>query len=122
MNAPEAAQQIVSGLYSLEANRYRWTSRSATVALKSPAAAMPLRLEFSIPSNAPARRVWLVLNGKEVASQTYSAPGDYVLPSPPVRPAGPTASLEINVDQTFTAPPDTRELGIVLLGVGFRER
>jgi len=120
MNAPEAAQQIVSGLFSLEADRYRWMSGSGVVALKSPAAAMPLRVEFSIPANAPARRVWLVLDGKEVASQTYSAPGDYVLGSSPVLPAGPSTTVEIHVDQTFSAPPDTRELGIVLLGVGFR--
>ena len=52
--------------------------------------------------------------------KTYSGPGDYVLASPPVRPAGATASVEIRVDQTFMAPPDTRELGIVLLAVGFR--
>jgi len=55
-----------------------------------------------------------------VASQTYSAPGDYVLGSSPVLPAGPSTTVEIHVDQTFSAPPDTRELGIVLLGVGFR--
>ncbi|SPF34484.1 hypothetical protein SBA4_150001 [Candidatus Sulfopaludibacter sp. SbA4] len=61
-----------------------------------------------------------MLDGKEVASQTYSAPGDYVLGSSPVLPAGPSTTVEIHVDQTFSAPPDTRELGIVLLGVGFR--
>ena len=120
MNAPEAAGQIVSGLYALEGNRYRWTSGSAVVALKSPASAMPLRAEFSIPPNGAARKVWLLLDGREVSSQAYSAPGDYVLASPPVRAAGATASVEIRVDQTFIAPPDTRELGIVLLAVGFR--
>ena len=120
MNAPEAAQQIVSGIYALEADRYRWMSRSATVALKSPAGALPLRVEFSIPANAPARTVWLVMDGKQVASQTYSAPGDYVLESSPLGPAGATASVEIDVDRVFTAPPDTRELGIVLKAFGFR--
>lgn len=122
MNAPEAGQQIVSGIFPLEDNRYRWTSKDAVVALKSPAEAMPLRAEFSIPSMAPARQVSLFLDGREVASQSYAAPGDYVLVSPPVQAGGATASLEIRIDRTFTAPPDTRELGIVLLGAGFRKQ
>jgi hypothetical protein len=64
--------------------------------------------------------VTLLLDGHEVASQTYAGPGDYTLASPPAQAAGATASIEIRVDRTFTAPPDTRELSIVLLGVGFR--
>ncbi|HEY2012652.1 MAG TPA: hypothetical protein VGH38_04080 [Bryobacteraceae bacterium] len=120
MNAPEAAQQIVSGIYSLESNRYRWMSGSGVVVLKSPASPMPLSVEFTITDRSPARKVTLLLDGHEVASQTYAGPGDYTLASPPAQAAGATASIEIRVDRTFTAPPDTRELSIVLLGVGFR--
>jgi len=119
MNAPEAADQIVSGIYSLEDNRFRWMSRSAVVALKSPQAALPLRVTFTIPQQARARRVALLLDGREVASQTYPAAGTYTLESPPVRAAGAVAIAEIAIDQTFFAPPDSRELGIVLTGVGF---
>jgi hypothetical protein len=119
MNAPQAADQIVSGIFSLEDNRFRWMSRSAVVALASPPAALPLRATFTIPPQAHARRVTLLLDGREVASQTYPAPGTYTLESPPVRPAGATAMVEIAIDQTFFAPPDSRELGIVLTGVGF---
>ena len=119
MNAPQAADQIVSGIFSLEDNRFRWMSRSAVVALKSPPAALPLRATFTIPPQARARRVTLLLDGRQVASQTYQAPGTYTLESPPVRPAGAAAMVEIAIDQTFFAPPDSRELGIVLTGVGF---
>jgi hypothetical protein len=119
MNAPEAADQIVSGIFSLEDNRFRWMSRSAVVALKSPPAALPLRATFTIPPQARARRVTLLLDGREVASQTYPAAGTYTLESPPVRAAGAAAMVEIAVDQTFFAPGDSRELGIVLTGVGF---
>jgi hypothetical protein len=119
MNAPQAADQIVSGIFSLEDNRFRWMSRSAVVALASPPAALPLRATFTIPPQAHARRVTLLLDGRQVASQTYPAPGTYTLESPPVRPAGATAMVEIAIDQTFFAPPDSRELGIVLTGVGF---
>jgi hypothetical protein len=119
MNAPEAADQIVGGIYALEDNRFRWMSRSAVVALKSPPAALPLRVTFTIPPQARARRVALVLDGREVASQTYPAPGTYTLESPPVRAAGAVAIAEIAIDRTFCAPPDSRELGMVLTGVGF---
>ena len=119
MNALEAADQIVSGIFSLEDNRFRWMSRSATVALASPAAALPLRALFTIPPQARARRVTLLLDGREVASQTYPAPGTYTLESPPVRAAGAVATVEITIDETFFAPGDSRELGIVLAGVGF---
>jgi hypothetical protein len=119
MNAPEAADQLVSGIYSLEDNRYRWMSRAAVVALKSPTAALPLRVEFTIPPQARARRVALLLDGREVASQTYAAPGTYTLESPPVRAAGAVAMAEIAIDETFFAAGDSRELGIVLTGVGF---
>ena len=119
MNAPEAADQIVGGIFSLEDNRFRWMSRSALVALAAPASPLPLRAIFTIPPQARARRVTLLLDGRQVASQTYAAPGTYTLDSPPVRPAAAVAMVEISIDQTFLAPPDTRELGIVLTAVGF---
>jgi hypothetical protein len=122
MNAPEAAQQIVSGIYSLEDNRYRWMSRNAVVVLRSPPAPLPLRAVFAIPGQARARRVTLLLDSREVVSKAYSGPGSYTLESEPVRPAGAEASVEIRIDQTFSAPGDARELGIVLTAVGFASR
>ncbi len=117
MNAPEAASQIVSGVYGLEDNRFRWMSARAVVALKTPADPAPLLVEFFIPDQAPARHVHLILDGAEVAAASYSGPGRYVLTSS--KPlAGSTA--EVTVDQIFRAPPDTRELGIVLEAIGFK--
>lgn len=120
MAAPQAGTQIVSGIYDLEDHSFRWMSRLATVALKSPAAAAALTLSFRIPAQSPTRRVTLRIDGKEVASQTYAAAGDYTLESPPVLPVTPEVLVEIEVDRTFTSPPDVRELGIVLNGIGFR--
>jgi hypothetical protein len=120
MSAPEAATQIVSGIYGLEDRSYRWMSRAATVALKSPEGAEALALSFRIPAQSPARRVTLRIDGREVASQVYAVPGEYMLESPPVLPGAPDTLVEIEVDRAFTAPPDVRELGIVLNGVGFR--
>jgi len=120
MNAPEANEQIVSGIYDLEDHHFRWMARAAAVVLKSPPSARPLRLEFSIPENAPARRVTLLVDGRRVASQSYSAPGAYSLAAPPLQPAGASATVQIEIDRAFSVPGDRRELGIVLTGVGFR--
>ena len=121
MNAPEASAQIVSGLYALEGGAWRWMSGSAVVLLKSPGQPLPLEAGFTIPDSAPARHVELLLDGRVVASETYSAPGTYTLKSPPQSPAGPTATVTLNVDRTFSVPGDRRELGVVVSGIGFRQ-
>jgi len=120
MDAREAKDHIVSGIFSLE-DRHRWMSKSASVVLKPPALPEPLRAAFAIHPKSPARHVRLLMDGREVASQTYAGPGSYTLASPPVQAAGAVAVVTIEIDATFTAPPDTRDLGIVLFGVGFQQ-
>lgn len=117
MNAPEAEQQIVSGLYAPEVGR--WTAGRAVILLKSPAAATPLRAKFYIPDAAPARRVTLLIDGEQVADQTYSKPGFYTLEAARMRPAGTAVTLTVVVDKTFSVGGDRRELGIVLGEAGF---
>src|SRR5450756_1057405 len=112
ISAPEAAEQIVSGIFPAD----RWMSQAGVVILKSPAVPKTLRAEFYLPPNAKARHVTLLLDGREVASQTYPGPGPYSLTS--AEPLQGT-TVEIRVDRTFTAPGDRRALGMVLIGVGF---
>jgi len=120
MNAPEARTQIVSGLYDLENGAWRWMSGEATVLLKSPPQPLPVEAVFNIPGAAPGRRVQLLLDGRPIASQTYSGPGGYTLRSPAQAPAGPTATVTLIVDRTFSVPGDHRELGMVVSAMGFR--
>lgn len=119
MSAPEAEQQLVSGVYSLE-GAFRWTAGQAVILLKSPPAATAVQAVFTIHPLSPARRVSLSVDGVTVAEQTYSGPGAYTLASAALRPAKPAATLTIAVDKTFSAPGDRRELGIVLTAAGFR--
>ena len=121
MNAPEASSQIVSGLYDVEGGAWRWMSASAVVLLKTPAHAMPIEAVFTIPDRAPARHVELLLDGRAIAAQTYSSPGAYTLRSAPQLPAGPTTTVTLAVDRTFSVPGDHRELGVVVSAIGFRE-
>ena len=117
LDGPQAADHIVSGIYAND----RWMSKSAVVVVKSPQAARPLSVNFYISDRARARKVTLLLDDREVISQTYTRPGAYTLTSAPVKPAGSTAMIGIEVDQTFRAPGDDRDLGVVLIGVGFQQ-
>jgi len=120
MNAPEAPAQIVSGIYALDNGRFRWMAKHAAIALKNPAALMRVAAAFYIPPQARAREVAVLVDGRAVASGSYARDGSYTLYSrQAVRGSGDSVTLEIVVDQTFTAPPDARELGIVLTGAGF---
>jgi len=62
--------------------------------------------------------VTLLLDGREVATGAYPGPGAYTLTS---AEAVQGETVEIRVDRTFTAPPDQRVLGMVLIGVGFAQ-
>jgi hypothetical protein len=116
MNAPEAREQIVSGVYGLEGgNSWRWMSGRAVILLKKPNRPAPLRVSLYIHDSAPARKITLLLDGVQVAEQTYSVPGKYVLQSQPAS----GSVVTIIADKTFSVPGDHRELGVILTDVGF---
>jgi 4-amino-4-deoxy-L-arabinose transferase-like glycosyltransferase len=115
MNAPEAEQQIASGVYQLEKDQWRWMGQTATILLK-PLSGI-VSVQFFIPDQAPARQVSLDVNGQRVASQTFAGPGRYVLSSTPLKLDGESATVTISVDKTFSVQGDPRQLGIVLIQV-----
>jgi hypothetical protein len=118
LDAPEAAAHVVLGIWP-----DRWMTASGVVLLKSPDRALPLAASFYISDKSVARHVALLLDGREVAAASYPGPGLYTLATAgPVQPAAPSATVEVRVDKTFTDPPDARQLGVVLVGVGFRPK
>ena len=114
IGTPEAERQIVSGVY----NNDRWTSNRATVVLKRPPAASRIEARIVIPPGAPARTVQIFADGKRIAGQTYPSPGAYTLEGE--APGGDPLTVSVQVDRTFTAPPDTRQLGVLLLSIAIR--
>jgi Dolichyl-phosphate-mannose-protein mannosyltransferase len=117
MNAPEAQEQIVSGVYQLESgNTWRWMSGRAVILLKKPAQPRRLHVSLYIPDSAPARKIAVLLDGTQVAEQTYVRPGKYELVSEPVS----GSVVTVTVDKRYSVPGDSRELGVVLSEVGFR--
>lgn len=119
MNSPEAARQIVTGIYDVEDGPWRWMSGKGIVLLKSPTEPLPVRVQLYIPDHAPARTIKLFLDGDPISHTSYSKPGAYTMTTAAIRPSGPTTTLTIEADKTFSVPGDHRELGIVLSGVGF---
>ena len=115
IGTPEAAKQIVSGIY----NNDRWTAGRATVVLKRPAAATTLFADIFIPPQSPAREVALSVDGKRLKQARFNTPGAYTIEAPaPNRTDAATVTLE--VDKTFSVPPDQRQLGVLLIKAGLR--
>jgi hypothetical protein len=119
MNAPQASEQIVSGIYQLEGGNWRWMSGRAILLLKSPGQPLPVKVRFSIPPVSPARRVTLLLEDREIVSQAFPGPGSYTLETRPQAVNTATSTLTIVVDRVFSVPGDARQLGIVLTEAGF---
>ncbi|HTA72395.1 MAG TPA: glycosyltransferase family 39 protein [Bryobacteraceae bacterium] len=120
MNAPEAEQQIVSGVNQLENGEWRWTGKTAVILLKPPDAPSPLVVRFFIPDAAPARQVRIAVNDQVVATQDCPGPGTFTVTTLPNQPQGDSATITISVDKTFSSQSDKRELGIILTDVGFQ--
>lgn len=117
LDSPQAAAHIVSGIDPHD----RWMSKSALIVVKSPPTARPLSVTFYVSDKAPARAITVSLDDRPVISQTFTGPGVHTVTTPPLKPAGPTALIGIAVDRTFNAPGDNRDLGVVLIGVGFQD-
>jgi hypothetical protein len=111
---PEAAAQIVTGL-----SADGWMSKSATVLLKRPDHALPLRVEFIIHQMAPARRMQMFVDGQLMGEQTVGGPGPYAIAVPMNAGVG-AITVTLTVDATFSVPGDGRELGVIVTGIGFR--
>ena len=139
MAAPEADNQLLLGFYQLEQNQWRWIGPRAMAVLLAPdaggakpggsdaardsrAIAVPFELAFHIPEAAPARRVTVQLDGRPLASETYLGPGGYTLRAAAMVVPGRPATVEISVDRAFRVAGDSRELGIIVSGLGFVQK
>jgi hypothetical protein len=121
MNAPESAQQIVSGVYELEQNKWRWTSEKAVLLLKSPAQPTPIKVDLYIPDQSPARVIRLLVGDRLIQEARYGRPGSYTITTDPITIKGASATLTIAIDKTFSVAGDPRQLGIILTGAGFEK-
>jgi hypothetical protein len=96
-----------------------WTRREGSVALRVPPGAAALSAAFTVADQAVPQRVELLLNGEVVGSQVFSQAGSYTIAVPLSGLKQTTATAGLRVDRTFRMPPDERELGVLLLRIGF---
>lgn len=118
MGDPASSSQVESGVYASDNGQWSWMSGSAAIRLRVPAPDCRLKAEFTIPPNAPGRRVRLTLDGRVVAERVFPDPGAYILLSEPLALTAQAITVGIEIDRDFTAPPDVRRFGMILSGVG----
>jgi hypothetical protein len=96
---------------------WQWTRKAATLAFKNPKRDATFYIKFDARADLfnPPQQITLKVAGQSVASFAADAK-DAVLKTFPIRAAqfgdGEMSELVIEVDRTFTAPGDARELGI----------
>ena len=96
---------------------WQWTKKSATLAFKNPRRDATFYLKFDARADlfTPPQQVTLKVAGQPVGSFAADAK-DPVLKTFPIAAAqfgdGDMTELVVDVDRTFTAPGDARELGI----------
>jgi hypothetical protein len=120
MASEAAAAHIVSGVYQLE-GRARWTGRRALFLLRRPTGPSRLKAVVYMPDAAPGKRLTFTAGGRDLGSSPLSA-GSHTLTSgvlPPGQGGSITAGIE--VDRTLQLHGDARELGVVLVEIGFVE-
>ena len=118
MGSHHAEQQIISGVYPLENNAWRWIGGHAVFLLKAPTGGV-FHANLYLPDAAKARRVIIRFDGAPVMDRILPGPGSYDLTVPAPSFRSPVVTITIDLDQTFRAPGDGRDLGAVLNSVGF---
>ncbi len=117
MDAAEADDQIVSGIYGREGTTpWRWTAGAATVLLKVPSQPKPLHVELFIPGASNVRGVKVLGDGHEIYAHVFDKPGTYSIDTVPSQ----AGNITLQFDKTFSTPADHRELAVILTAIGYR--
>ena len=116
---PAADEHLLSGFYPSDGAAWRWSAPQAAALLRRPAGTTSFELDFHVPQDAPTERVRIEIDGQEVADEQVEAGGRQIRAPLEVAPAG-EARVTIEAEPPYQPPGDDRELGVVVLGFGFR--
>ncbi len=119
MNAPEAAWQIVNGLYSLEEHAWRWMGSTATFRLKPLEGEARFVARIYVPPQVVPCHVTVALNQSVLRTYTFTAPGPYEVEAKAAGLHG-AVTATISTDKTFHAAGDERALGLIVREVGLQ--
>ena len=127
MNDPNAVAQLLSGFYGVEYNAWRWTTGKFSLLLPKPPAAQngaTVTLSFTLP-DATIRKLRSIrlaasVNGMELKSQEYKAPGAWMFSAdiPASLLKAESVKVDFVLDKTMRPEGDKRDLGIIANSVG----
>jgi hypothetical protein len=126
---PDFAGHFTEGFYGIEANAWRWTDKDFAVTLNPPlhSAERGARLVMHVVVPEPAIQhsqsleLSCSVQGLKLDPQVFSKAGPYTYERdvPPDKLQGSEVRIEFAVDHTLPpAPPDIRQLGIIVSEVG----
>jgi hypothetical protein len=121
MNSPAAAYQIVEGAYGLENNSWRWVSATSAFRLHTPPNPARFAAQLFVPPQVTPCTVTVSVNGSVIATAKYPASGRYELSGSIAGALPESVTATLTADRTFRAPHDARDLGLVLIAIGFAD-
>ncbi len=124
MGDAKVESQLISGLYGIEGNAWRWTARQFVVVLKTPFGASQrggtLEFNLTIPGVVidKLKTVSLAasIDGKALPPETYTVAGPYTYKRdiPASMLTGENVKVEFQLDKAMVpSGPELRELGLV---------
>lgn len=130
---PAGAVQLASGFFELESNSWRWTGPKFTAVLRPPDGAADRGARLELHLNVPAvvvNRVGPITLSAEVAGhalmpERYTQAGDFVYARDVDAGLLRGTGLPIHFSTDKALPPtgpDTRELALIVTGVGLVAR
>jgi hypothetical protein len=128
MNAPDADASIVSGVAKGDGAGFRrWAADRFSLVFKPlPEGAWRARIRFDLHQRfldeLGAFTLTLSVNGRTLASQTYSSPGDAELTAgvpPGLLKPSELARIDVACDRVWISPVDGARLSVRLIAAGF---
>lgn len=128
---PRDESQLLNGFYAIEGNSWRWTGRKFAVSLQPPRGGAiqgaKLELDCAIADAIAKQLLPLTLRasvgGYPLPAQRLTAPGrqtvSFAVPGSAL--GGPAKLVEFEMDKTARQGDESRELGLIVVSVGFSE-
>jgi hypothetical protein len=133
MGDPKVEPQLITGFYGVEGGAWRWVGKQFTVNLRTPFGSAQkgakLTVKLTVPSVVIEKNKTVSLSATAgnvtLAPETYTTPGEYfyIRDVPPSVLTGDTVRVDFALDKVMPpAPPDIRELGVVVLSIGMESK
>jgi len=131
MSDPRDESQLLSGFNQIEGNSWRWTGRKFAVSLQPPPGGAvegaKLELDCAVADAIAGQLLPLTVrasvDGQALAPQRLTAAGRQKVYFPVNKQAlaGPAKVVEFEVDKVAHLGDESRDLGLIVVSIGFVE-